>query len=65
MKCCGSQITSTAAEPPPPAAQPIAADAFGAILMGEIFKPLADALGPVGDVVVGSVAQDLMMNVPR
>jgi hypothetical protein len=65
MKCCGSQITSTAAEPPPPAPRPAVADAFGAILLSEIFKPLAAALGPVGDVVVGSVTQELFMKAPR
>jgi hypothetical protein len=33
--------------------------------MSEILRPLATALGPVGDIVVGTVSADVMLGQPR
>jgi hypothetical protein len=62
MKCCGLPTVPSAADAPP--AQPAAADALQAIVFGEILKPLSAALGPVGDIAVEALSQQLFMR-PR
>ena len=56
MKCSAATTTSTAGDP---GARNAAASALQAILFREILKPLATALGPAGDVVIGPVADSL------
>jgi len=65
MKCCVSQTTSTV--PDARAAQAAdAARAFtNALLFREILKPLAGALGPVGETALGSVVDRLFARPPR
>jgi hypothetical protein len=62
MKCCGSPLISGA----PIGLNPrtAATAALQAVVFGEILKPLAKTLGPVGDLAVESVAQHLFMR-PR
>jgi hypothetical protein len=60
MRCCGSPTTSTAAE------QVVSArDVASAVLFREILKPLAQGLGPVGEIALGSVADALFVKRPR
>jgi hypothetical protein len=59
MKCCGSPITSIAVNSP--GAERVVNATLQAIMFGEIMKPLAKSLGPVGDVLVASVAQQLFV----
>jgi hypothetical protein len=59
MKCCGSPTTSSAAQPP--VATHVAERALQAVLFSEILKPLAKGLGPVGEVAVDTVAQNLFV----
>ena len=60
MRCCGSPTTSTAAEPPASAR-----DLASAVLFREILKPLAQGLGPVGEIALGAVADSLFVKRPR
>jgi hypothetical protein len=69
MRCSGSQTTSTAADSfaaPSGAArdEEQAVLAFQAMLMSSVMKPLAEALGPVGSLVVDSVARAAILE-PR
>ena len=57
MKCCGSPTTSIAASDS--AATRALDTTVQALLFSEIFKPLAKALGPLGDLVVDSTVQRL------
>jgi hypothetical protein len=71
MKCNGSQTTSTAAEGTSAAGGSkcarAAADgdtevaAFQALLMSSLMKPLSDALGPMGSLVLDSVARTAIL----
>lgn len=76
MKCCASPTISIAAEPRDHAADPTlrtrrddatlrARDVMNAVLFREILKPLALGLGPLGDVAVGEVADDLFVRRAR
>jgi hypothetical protein len=58
MKCCASPTISTAAEPRELEAR-TARDVLNAVLFREILKPLAQGLGPVGEIALGSVADAL------
>jgi hypothetical protein len=58
MRCCASPTTSTAAEPP---AEVTARDVLNAVLFREILKPLVQGLGPVAEIALGSVADDLFV----
>jgi hypothetical protein len=40
-------------------------DVAAAILFREILKPLAQGLGPVGEIALGAVADDLFVRKPR
>lgn len=60
MRCCGSPTTSTAAD-----AAREARDVASAVLFREILKPLAQGLGPVGEIALGAVADSLFVNVKR
>ena len=64
MRCCGSPTISTAAEPlAPPAPRP--QEVLEALLFREILKPLAQGLGPVGEIALGEVADSLFVRVRR
>jgi hypothetical protein len=60
MRCCGSPTTSTAAD-----AGLRASDVASAVLFREILKPLAQGLGPVGEIALGAVADTLFVKKPR
>ncbi len=61
MKCCASPTTSTGVDPPvPPVAQ-----AVEALLFSEILKPLAGALGPLGEEFTALVAERAFVRPPR
>lgn len=47
------------ASPPAPAAVDAVRGTLEAVLFREILKPLANALGPVGDVALGPLAETL------
>ena len=64
MKCCALPTISTAAEPGAvPAPSP--RDVTNALLFGEILKPLTTALGPVGEVALSSVVDELFVRRAR
>jgi hypothetical protein len=66
MRCCASPTTSTAADPRGGAAATATArDVMSAVLFREILKPLAQGLGPVAEIALGSVADDLFVRKPR
>lgn len=56
MKCNASQTTCTEPESPVRAA-----GVFQALLFAQILKPLSKALGPAGEIALGSVAQQLFI----
>ena len=58
MRCCASPTTSTAAEPRP---EVTARDVMNTVLFREILKPLVQGLGPVAEIALGSVADDLFV----
>lgn len=60
MRCCASPTISTAAEPSPDTARS-AREVMNALLFREVLKPLAQALGPAGDLVLGAVADDVFV----
>jgi hypothetical protein len=60
MRCCASPTTSIAAEPRDQEHR-TARDVLNAVLFREILKPLAQGLGPVGEVALGSVADALVV----
>ena len=64
MKCSASPTTFTAAEPPADAAAQ-ARRVAEAVLFREVLKPLSAALGPVGEIVTGTVADRLFALPPR
>jgi hypothetical protein len=57
MRCCGSPTISIAAEPRPVRAQ----DVLDAMLFREILKPLARGLGPLAEIALGAVADELFV----
>jgi hypothetical protein len=64
MRCCESPTISIAAEPV--AGGTLSArEVMNAILFREILKPLAAALGPVGEVALGTVADELFVRPAR
>jgi hypothetical protein len=65
MKCCASPTTSTAADPAATPARDTARDVMNAILFREILKPLVQGLGPVAEIALGSVTDDLFVRRPR
>ena len=69
MRCCASPTTSTAADPASTPARDTARDAardvMNAILFREILKPLVQGLGPVAEIALGSVTDDLFVRRPR
>jgi hypothetical protein len=60
MKCSASPTTCIAPEAPARAA-----GVFQALLFAQILKPLSKALGPAGEIALGSVAQELFISKPR
>jgi len=65
MRCCASQTTSTAADPAVESARDTARDVMNALLFREILKPLVQGLGPVAEIALGSVADDVFVRRPR
>ena len=66
MRCCASPTTSTAADPRGDAGtNATARDVMSAVLFREILKPLAQGLGPVAEIALGRVADDLFVRRPR
>lgn len=65
MRCFASSTISTAVSgSAPPDIRSSSADArdvVNALLFREILKPLAKALGPVGEIALGTVADDLFV----
>jgi hypothetical protein len=60
MRCSESQTTCIA-----PDAQPRAASVFQALLFTQVLEPLTKPLGPVGEITLDSVAQQLFIPKPR
>jgi hypothetical protein len=63
MRCCASPTISTAGEAAERGRD--ARDAVAAILFREVLKPLAKGLGPVGEIALGAVADELFVRRPR
>lgn len=63
MKCNASPTTSTVADPPD--AKRAALNTMNAVLFREILAPLSKSLGPVGDLVVGNVADSVFTGLKR
>lgn len=65
MRCCASPTTSIAADAPARDAQRTARDVMNAVLFREILEPLAQGLGPVAEIALGAVADDLFVRKQR
>jgi hypothetical protein len=65
MKCCASPTTSTAPDARAVEAARVARAFTNALLFREILKPLASALGPVGETALGSVVDRLFARPPQ
>jgi hypothetical protein len=68
MRCCASPTTSIAAEPGVTLSLSkgdTARDVMNAVLFREILKPLVQGLGPVAEIALGSVADDLFVRKVR
>jgi hypothetical protein len=59
MRCCGSQTTSSAADPRIAEQRAAAEQIAESLIFREILKPLAQGLGPVGEIAAGNVADAL------
>ena len=60
MKCSESQTTCIAPDP-----HVRAVGVFEALLFTQVLEPLTKSLGPVGELTLGSVAQQLFVPKPR
>jgi len=60
MRCCASPTISIAADAPREAAS-AAREVMNALLFREVLKPLVQALGPAGELVLGAVADDVFV----
>ena len=65
MRCCASPTTSTAADAVRVEEQRSARDVASAVVFREILKPLARGLGPVGEIALGTVADELFVRKNR
>ncbi len=65
MKCCALPTISTAAEAAQSPKARAARDVLDALLFREVLKPLAQSMGPVGDVLLGGVVDDLFVRRAR
>jgi len=70
MRCCGSSTISIAAEAaalrrPQAGESAVARDVVSALLFREILKPLASGMGPVGEIALGAVADELFVRRQR
>jgi hypothetical protein len=65
MKCSASPIICTAAEAQPASEARAARDVLDALLFREVLKPLAQSMGPAGDVLLGGVVDDLFVRRAR
>ena len=64
MRCCASPTTSTEADAPlvtEGLSKGAPQDVLNAILFREILKPLVRDLGPVAEIALGSVADDMFV----
>jgi len=61
MKCCVSPTISTGADPLPPAVE----QTVEALLFSEVLKPIAAALGPLGDEFTAIVAERAFVRPPK
>jgi hypothetical protein len=61
MRCSGSPTTCIAADPRAAEEERTAREVMSAVLFREILKPLAQGLGPVGEVALGGVADALFV----
>jgi hypothetical protein len=61
MRCCASPTTFTAAEALPPAV----VQTVEALLFSEVLKPVAAALGPLGDQFTALVADRAFVRPPK
>lgn len=70
MRCCASPTTSTAADPAGVQTASVtlssskggpARDVLNAVLFREILKPLVQGLGPVAEIALGSVADEVFV----
>ncbi len=64
MRCCASPTTSTEANAPSVTgglSKGAPQDVLNAILFREILKPLVHDLGPVAEIALGSVADDVFV----
>jgi hypothetical protein len=64
MRCSASPTTCIAADPRATQEQ-TAREVMSAVLFREILKPLAQGLGPVGEIALGGVADALFVRRPR
>ena len=60
MRCCGSPTTSIAAETLSHERTDVR-DVTNAILFREILKPLAQGLGPLAEIALGAVADEIFV----
>lgn len=58
-------LTTSIAADSREAQQRTARDVMSAVLFREILKPLAAGLGPVGEIALGAVADELFVRPPR
>jgi len=65
MSCCASPTTSIAADEVRAQRQRSAYDVASAVLFREILKPLAQGLGPVAEIALGTVADELFVRKTR
>ncbi|HYZ15213.1 MAG TPA: hypothetical protein VE591_02385 [Candidatus Acidoferrum sp.] len=65
MKCCGSQTTFNAADPRIADQRRAAEQIAQSLIFREVLRPLAQGLGPVGEIAIGNVADALFTGKPR
>jgi hypothetical protein len=65
MKCCGSPTISNAVDPRIVDQRRAAERIAQSLMFREILKPLAQGLGPIGEIVAGNVADTLFAGKSR
>lgn len=65
MKCCGSPTISNAADQRVVDQRRAAERIAESLMFREILKPLAQGLGPIGEIVAGDVADTLFAGKPQ
>ena len=64
MRCSGSPTTCIAADPHAAETRAVR-DVMSALLFREILNPLAQGLGPVGEIALGGVTDALFVRRPQ